>query len=178
MEALGSRTESPSQACLEEVESSDIFVGVYAHRYGYVPSCQQSSITEDEFNHAYKLRRPTFCFLVDPEYPWPEHLIESEPGLSHLVAFKHRLSTLVVRDTFTTPAVLATRVVSALGRYPNDFASVVLGTTDGGQSWTMVTSQAPAEPPGGVAPIPGGIIGCPTRPLTPGLATNENGARS
>jgi len=36
----------------------------------------------------------------------------------------------------------------------------------------MVDEQSPIGPPGDVASVPGGIIGCPTRPLTPGLPTN------
>lgn len=117
METFGARPEQASEACYEEVESSDLFVGIYAHRYGFVPPVSETSITEAEFDHAFGLRRPTFCFVVDQDYPWPEHLVEGEPGRSRLAAFKVRLSTLVVRDTFTTPAVLATRVASSLGRY-------------------------------------------------------------
>ena len=51
-------------------------------------------------------------------------------------------------------------------------SAVVLKTADGGDHWTMVDEQSPIGPPGDVASVPGGIIGCPTRPLTPGLPTN------
>jgi photosystem II stability/assembly factor-like uncharacterized protein len=71
---------------------------------------------------------------------------------------------------FLTPKV---GFVSATGSPPNHFATAVLATRDGGNSWTDVDQQAPAEPPGGLAPFPGGIIGCPTRPLTPGQPTFE-----
>jgi photosystem II stability/assembly factor-like uncharacterized protein len=45
--------------------------------------------------------------------------------------------------------------------------TVVLRTTDAGATWTTVDSQAPPRRSGRVAPIPGGIIGCPTRHVTP-----------
>ncbi len=117
METFGAMTEQASEACYAEVERSDLFVGIYAHRYGFVPPEGEKSITEAEFDHAFALRRPTFCFVVDQNYPWPEDLVEGEPGQSRLAAFKARLASLVVRDTFTTPTVLATRVASSLGRY-------------------------------------------------------------
>ena len=117
METFGARPDEATEACFEEVENSELFVGIYAHRYGYVPPDATASITESEFDYAYRLRRPPFCFFVDSEYPWPEELIEQNPGKEQLVAFKAKIEKLVVRDVFTTPDVLATRVATSIGRY-------------------------------------------------------------
>ena len=117
MEAFGARPEYAMRACLEEVEASELFVGIYAHRYGYVPPGTTTSITEAEFDHAHENRRPTFCFLVDETYPWPEEFVEHDPGRSSLKSFKARIESLVVRDVFTTPDVLGSRVASSIGRY-------------------------------------------------------------
>jgi len=106
MESFGVRPEEATAASLEEVEGSEIFVGIYAHRYGYVPPDSTCSITESEFDYAYKLRRPTFCFFIDDEYPWPQELMEKSPAKEKLIAFKARIEKLVVRDVFTTPDVL------------------------------------------------------------------------
>lgn len=65
MEVFGARTEEPVTACLNEVESSDLFVGIYAHRYGFVPDGSEISITEMEYHHAKKLGRPIYCFVID-----------------------------------------------------------------------------------------------------------------
>ena len=117
METFGARPEDPTEACLKEIEGSDIFVGIYAHRYGYVPPGSTSSITESEFDYACNLRRPTFCFFIDGEYPWPQEYMEQSRGKEKLIAFKARLEKLIVRDVFTTPDVLATRVATSIGRY-------------------------------------------------------------
>ncbi|MGE0815839.1 MAG: DUF4062 domain-containing protein [Vicinamibacterales bacterium] len=117
MEDYGARPADATSACFDEIEQSDLFVGVYAHRYGFVPSGSEISITEAEFNHAASLRRPTFCFVVDDEAIWPHELYEEGHGQALLAAFKARVDTLVVRDTFTTPDVLATRVAASVGRY-------------------------------------------------------------
>jgi hypothetical protein len=37
MEVFGARSDEPLNACLKEVEESDFFLGIYTHRYGYVP---------------------------------------------------------------------------------------------------------------------------------------------
>jgi hypothetical protein len=63
------------------------------------------------------LRRPTFCFFVENGYLWPDELIEQNPGKDKLQAFKARMDKLVVRDIFTTPDMLATRVTASVGRY-------------------------------------------------------------
>ncbi|MFL6207492.1 MAG: DUF4062 domain-containing protein [Pyrinomonadaceae bacterium] len=117
METFGARPQDATRACLTEIEASELFIGIYAHRYGYIPADSAISITEAEFDHAFNNRRPTFCFFVDEAYPWPGDLVEHEPGLSLLGKFKERVGKLVVRDVFTTPDVLASRVASAIGRY-------------------------------------------------------------
>jgi len=46
MEVFGARPDEPLDACLKEVEESDFFIGIYAHRYGYIPADSEISITE------------------------------------------------------------------------------------------------------------------------------------
>jgi len=117
MEVFGARPEEPTKACLSEIEACDIFIGIYAHRYGYVPPDSQISITEAEYNHAVDLKKPIFCFMVDEDYPWPPKLIEEHPTKSRLQGFKQKLSEALVRDDFTTPEVLAYKIASSIGRY-------------------------------------------------------------
>ncbi len=37
MEVFGARSEEPLEACLKKIEESEIFIGIYALRYGFVP---------------------------------------------------------------------------------------------------------------------------------------------
>jgi len=117
MEVFGARPAEATAVCLDEIETSDAFVGIYAHRYGHVPDGSVVSITEQEFDFAQTNSKPSFCFIVDEDYVWLPRMIENDPGRSKLKVFKQKVSQTVVRDTFTTPEDLAYKVASSLGRF-------------------------------------------------------------
>ncbi|HEX7333208.1 MAG TPA: DUF4062 domain-containing protein [Pyrinomonadaceae bacterium] len=143
MEVFGARPEEATQACLSEIEDCDIFVGIYAYRYGHVPSGSEISITEAEYNHASNNQKPIFCFMVDEDYPWPPKMIEQQPGKSKLENFKNRAGGTLVLETFTSPEVLAFKIASSVGYYlsrinrsplvttPKDFAPTNLKSIAG-----------------------------------------------
>ena len=54
MEDLPARDESGINVSLEMVDEADIYLGIYAWRYGWVPDGKDISITEMEFDHAVK----------------------------------------------------------------------------------------------------------------------------
>ena len=118
MEVFGARPDEPLHACLKEVEESDLFIGIYALRYGFVPEGADISITEMEYVHAKKLGKLIYCFLLDDEnYPWLKKWIEGEPGKSNLEDFKKRIQTQHVCDYFTTPDDLRAKVANALSNF-------------------------------------------------------------
>jgi tetratricopeptide (TPR) repeat protein len=126
MEIFGARPDEPTFASFDEVQRCDLFVGIYAHRYGHVPARSGASITEQEFDKARQLRKPLFCFVVHDDFPWPPKWVEGEPGRSRLMAFKERLGQLYVRDTFTTPDDLGLKVAAAVGRHVSSAAATSL----------------------------------------------------
>src|SRR5438445_276504 len=64
MEVFGARPDEPVKACIDEIDQCSIFVGIYAHRYGYVPNHSEIEITEQEFNHAHECGKSIFCFVA------------------------------------------------------------------------------------------------------------------
>jgi hypothetical protein len=117
METFGSRPEEATTACLSDVDACDIFIGIYAHRYGFIPEASSLSITELEFDHAREKGKPILAFIVDPDYQWPEDRIEAEPEKNRLRAFHDKIQTSLVRDLFSTPEDLAVRVATSLSRF-------------------------------------------------------------
>ncbi len=114
MEYFGARPEEPKRACLAEIEESDVFVGIYAHRYGHVPNGDSKSITEQEFDFANQLSLPCYCYVIDPDYPWTPAYIEHS-AKEQFQRFMAKVAGLV-RERFTTPDDLAKKVAADLYR--------------------------------------------------------------
>lgn len=114
------RPEGAKTACLKEVAEADLFVGIYAWRYGYIPQGAEVSITEQEFLEAERLKKPCFIFMVDETHPWPEEFKEGGLPGRLLREFKARLDLKLVRTTFTTPDDLAMKVLASLQRYERE----------------------------------------------------------
>jgi putative methionine-R-sulfoxide reductase with GAF domain len=118
MEIFGARSDEPSTASLHEVHSCDLFVGVYAHRYGFVPAGHSLSITEKEFREARHLHKHMFCFVVANDYLWRPTMIEmNEPGRLRLIRFKERIDQRFVRGSFTDPTDLAYQIATSVSQY-------------------------------------------------------------
>jgi CheY-like chemotaxis protein len=117
MEVFGARPDDATTVCNEEIESAELFLGIYAHRYGYVAPGSAKSITEMEYDFAAGLGTPTFCFVVEDDHPWRPAFVEGDPGRTKLAAFKARIGSAVVLDRFTTPDDLAYKISASLGRY-------------------------------------------------------------
>ena len=128
MEYFGSRPEEPKTAALNEVGRCDVFIGIYAHRYGTVPAGDEKSVTEQEFDRAQKLGKPIFVYRVNADQPWPPKMIERGEGEKKLAEFMKHADQLL-RSEFTTPDDLGARVAADLGRYLKESASSLMGTT-------------------------------------------------
>ena len=72
MEALGSTNNTPPEICKHMVEESDVFIGIYGGRYGYVLADQSLSITEFEFNVARRTGKDIFIYVKETEAVDPE----------------------------------------------------------------------------------------------------------
>ena len=77
MEHMGARDERPYEECLRIVkEESQYFIGIYAHRYGYIPDGHKISITEAEYKAAGEADLKRLIYIVDPNMPWVPSPIE------------------------------------------------------------------------------------------------------
>ena len=78
MEDYGASDRRPLDKCLADVAACDIYVGVFAWRYGYIPPDETKAITELEYREARRLNKPCLIFLLDENAPWPRALIDRE----------------------------------------------------------------------------------------------------
>jgi cellulose biosynthesis protein BcsQ len=86
MEFLKSKPIEPTYICENEIEQCDLFIGIYAHRYGIIPEGQTKSITQMEYELAKRLGKDCLCFIIDRDFPWAPKWIEME-SYSKLVDF-------------------------------------------------------------------------------------------
>jgi len=118
MEKFGARDERPKEECLRIIrEETDVFVGIYAHRYGFIPKGDVLSITQLEYEQAIRAKVPTFVYLVDPSHRWPLAHIDTGGSADKLSEFVERLQDDRICSQFTTPNYLAAEVAADLGRY-------------------------------------------------------------
>lgn len=115
MENFGARDERPKDECLRLIsDESDLFVGIYAHRYGFIPEGDYRSITEAEYESASTKKR--LIYLVDNDTPWlPKH-IDRSASAHKLEEFKQMLQSKHICKYFSSKDQLAAFVAADVGR--------------------------------------------------------------
>lgn len=117
MEYYPAASRRPAAFCVEDVARCDVYLGLFAFRYGHVPPGEELSIVEQEYLAACRHDLDLLVFLADPKHPWPASAVEEGPGRERLEALKDRLRRDLVVAFFTTPEDLATKVASALANH-------------------------------------------------------------
>lgn len=117
MKNFGAQPEDSRQASLNEVAASDIFVAIYAYRYGHVPDQSSLSITEMELDHAERLHKPVLCFIVAEGHHWQQDCSETSDKSEELARLRNRVEKRYTVGRFTTPDNLANVVLASLFRY-------------------------------------------------------------
>ena len=121
------------QRCYDEVQRADIFVGIYAHRYGYCPdtdttyidtddetrTCSGSqSITHLEYDWAMEMGIPVCLFVLAEKdadgrpLAWPLDYVDADR--QPMQDFKDAIMSQHVVGFFHSPDDLAARVATAL----------------------------------------------------------------
>lgn len=144
MEEFDASERNALQTCFAEVSKAEIFIGVYAYRYGFAPSADmhftdaagtvragdgQTSITEWEYRWARERGLPMLLYVVADEddegepLAWPPAFIDGEPASSRLKAFKDTLKARHVVGFFRSADDLARQVAGALPKLLDGFPS-------------------------------------------------------
>jgi len=108
MEYFGSRPDSPLVASLDEVDRSDVYVGIFGHRYG-------SGITEAEYRRARERGLPCLIFISASRRPSVAE--PDQAPAARLDALKRELAREHVVEFFEEPQELAVAVIASLHNY-------------------------------------------------------------
>jgi tetratricopeptide (TPR) repeat protein len=123
MEHFGARDNRPTDECVKLIkEESDLFVGIYAHRYGHIPKGDKISILEAEYDAATAAGIKRLIYLIDETIAWPPANIDKARAATKLRKLKEKLKAAHVCDSFTNKDDLAKKVVADLGRHLSEEA--------------------------------------------------------
>lgn len=66
------------EVCLRKVDGTNVFIGIYAFRYGWIPPGRSVSITWLEYQRAVERKKPRLLFLMDENYTgWAPSKVET-----------------------------------------------------------------------------------------------------
>ena len=116
MEDYGAEDRRPAEKCVADVGSSELYIGLFAWRYGFIPPSCQFSITEMEYRAAKDRTLPTLIFLLDPDVPWPPNAIDRGDSGSRIEWLREELMKTQLVDMFKSPEDLAAKVATALSK--------------------------------------------------------------
>jgi hypothetical protein len=107
MEHLPANDDEAIAASLKMVDDADVYVGIFAHRYGYTPKGHDISVTEMEYNRAVERKIPRLIFVIDKNHPLADFTIsdiDTGDNAAKLASFKQRVETENIVNFFKSPA--------------------------------------------------------------------------
>ena len=118
MERLPASDADAIAVSLAMVDRADIYLGIIAWRYGYVPEGHDISITEMEYNRAVERGIPRLLFLMHDDHPIRAADVETGENAVKLAALRARIGTERVVAFFKSPAELKGQALNALVDVP------------------------------------------------------------
>jgi HEAT repeat protein/predicted ATPase len=131
MEYYAAEDQRPVDRCLADVAACDVYIGIFAWRYGWVPPDENSerrSITEMEYRHAVRMGKPCLMFLLEKDAAWPFSNIELG-ALPRIEALREELARNHVMAFFRSAQDIAEVVAPALHRWAEEHG-MSTGTLD------------------------------------------------
>ena len=123
MEDYVATDQRPLEKCLADVAECDVYIGIFAWRYGHVPSKENptgKSITELEYRKAGEAGKECLIFLLDETVPWLRAHMDDVTGEGdrgqRMAALRKELGEVMV-GFFKTPGDLSNLVSVSLYQY-------------------------------------------------------------
>ena len=123
MEELPAQDATGIAASIAMVDKADIYLGIYAFRYGWIPDGKDISITEMEFDRAVARKaedmlREIIIFTAHKKHPFTADDIEADKTAQEkLSKFKARASSGRIRKEFKSAEELRREVLHALEEF-------------------------------------------------------------
>lgn len=117
MEMFSAADETQWKLIQRQIEQSDYYVVIVAHRYGSMAG--DVSYTEREYNYAVEIGVPVLGFVIEESVQWPPNFVDKDPDVRRrLDTFKNKVKSRMV-SFWNNADGLAGRVLAALGKQKN-----------------------------------------------------------
>jgi len=118
MENFAALDANAAEASLKMVDDADVYIGIFAFRYGYVPDGADISVTEMEYNRAIEKKKPRLVFFMDGKHPITPDMVETgDVPTNKLAALKERAGKDRVAGFFKNPDDLRALVLASLNQF-------------------------------------------------------------
>lgn len=115
MEHYGADPSPPLDKCLRDVEASDVYLGIFGRRYGWVPPGSTQSITEQEYRHAVRLDKEMLLFVLDEDANgWSEPHDDPPERKARLAQLRAEASAKSLAARFASCQELVIKAIAAL----------------------------------------------------------------
>lgn len=112
MEDYVASDSRPIEKCLNDLKSCDVYIGIIAWRYGFIPHEENKSITELEYRTALEFEKTCLLFLLDENAPWPR--IKMDKDLSEIEKFRTDLQNNKTISFFLDSSDLCAKISTAM----------------------------------------------------------------
>lgn len=123
MEHLPASAAEAISASMGLVDQADIYVGVYAYSYGYVPEGHPISVTEMEYNRAVERKIPRLIFIMGKNHPVTIDDVEMGESAEKLKVFKDQVGKENIVNFFNSPEELRSLVINSISKLPKEEGS-------------------------------------------------------
>lgn len=117
MEVYVAEPNRPVDRCIRDVRSCDLYIGLFAWRYGHIPKGHDRSITEIEYRTAVEHGKDRLIFLLHEDAPWPRSAMERGSGADRIEALRAELAEEHLSSFFSSVEELATLVTTAVAKW-------------------------------------------------------------
>lgn len=114
MEHMPANSDDAISASLKLVDEADIYLGIYANRYGFIPKNRKFSITELEYKHAINRGIPTLIFIMHKEHTIVMNDVETGESARKIIEFKNKIKSKHIVNYFKSPNELESLVINSL----------------------------------------------------------------
>ena len=114
MEHLPAEDSTAIDTSLRMVDACDVYLGIFAHRYGHIPEGHEKSITQMEYERALETGKPRLIFLIHEEVPIRLKDIDIGVKAVKLDVLKAHLAENTVIGFFKNPDDLRAQVLHSL----------------------------------------------------------------